>query len=159
MPDTDCASPEVAAERVRFASIVLVGTVQTWDGTTAGFEIEEIWRGPTLPGEVEIVAESGRAYTEGARYLVFPTDSPSPMADARCSATIRWTDDLAELRPESARGPGVTPAQDADLPWEWIIGAVVLLGAVAGVRKLLDRREHPEPEWDPEFTFKRDAEN
>ena len=33
VPDTDCATPEVAAERVRFASLVLVGTAQT---TTSG---------------------------------------------------------------------------------------------------------------------------
>ncbi|MGI9609289.1 MAG: hypothetical protein ACR2NL_03240 [Acidimicrobiia bacterium] len=157
VPDTNCASPESAADRVRFASIVLVGTVQSWDGTTAVFEIEEIWRGPSLPEEVEIIPDAGRAYTEGVRYLAFPTSSPSPLLDAPCSATIRWSDELAELRPDSARTPGVSPAEDADLPWEWLIGAVSLLALVTGGRRLRDRRRHPEPEWDPEFSFRNDT--
>lgn len=156
-PDTDCDSPESAADRVRFASIVLVGTVKSWDGTTAGFEIEEIWRGPDLPREVEIVPEQGRAYTEGVRYLVFPTNSPSPLQDARCSATVRWTEELAELRPESARQPIAASAKDRDLPWEWLVAAAILLGLAGGGRQLIERRRHPEPEWNPDFSFEDEA--
>lgn len=157
VPDTDCPTPEPAAERVRFASLVLVGTAQSWDGTTAEFEIEEIWRGPDLPDEVEIVPEPGRAYTPGVRYLLFPSNSPSPLADARCSATVRWSEELADLRPLVTRTPGTAPAEDADLPWEWVIGFAAVAGLATATRKLLDRRRHPEPEWNPEFTFDQDG--
>jgi hypothetical protein len=148
--DTDCEDPDTVAERVRFFSIVLLGTVTDWDGTTAQFKIEEIWRGPDLPEEVEIVPEFGRAYTEGVRYLVFPTGSPSPLADARCSATTRWNDSLNEFRPERARVPGTAPAKDADLPWEWVIAAAVLAGGYGAIRHLLERGRHPEPVWNPD---------
>lgn len=158
VPDTNCADPEVAAERVRFASMVLLGEVTAWDGTTAEFNIEEIWRGPDLPAEVDIVPEEGRAYTAGVRYLVFPSMAPSPLVDTPCSATVRWSEDLAELRPATARAPGTAPAEDADLPWEWVIGAAVLFALFTGTRSIVERRRHPKPVWDPDFTFEdRDA--
>ena len=150
VPDTDCESPETVADQVRFASIVILGSVTDWDGSTAQFEIDEIWRGPDLPEEIEIVPELGRAYTEGVRYLVFPTGSPSPLDDARCSATTRWDESLNEFRPERARVPGTAPAEDADLPWEWLIAAAVLAGGYSGIRHLLERRRHPEPVWNPD---------
>ena len=108
---------------------------------------------PDLPGEVEIIPEEGRAYTTGIRYLLFPTMAPSPLVDEPCSATVRWSEDLAELRPATARVPGASPAQDADLPWEWVIAAAVIVGAVGLARRLIDRRRHPEPDWNPDFTF------
>lgn len=141
------------SERVRFASMVLLGTVNEFDGTTASFEIEEIWRGPDLPGTVDIVPEPGRAYTPGERYLVFPTGAPSPLADARCSATVRWTEELSEFRPATARAPGATPAEDADLPWEWVIGLAVIGAGFIGLRNIVERRRHPEPVWDPSYSL------
>lgn len=152
IPDTNCADPESVAERVRFESIVIKGIVTAWDGTTADFTIEEIWRGPDLPEKVEIVAEAGRAYTAGEKYLVFPTDNPSPLADAPCSATTRWDESLAEYRPAGARVPGTAPAEDADLPWEWVLTVAALVAGFSGVRALLERR-HPEPEWNPDSSL------
>ena len=157
VPDTDCVDPATVAERVRFASIVLLGTATDWDGTTARFKIDEIWRGPDLPEEVEIVPEPGRAYTAGARYLLFPTDSPSPLADARCSATTRWDESLAEYRPARVRDPGSAPVTDADLPWEWVIAAAALAGGFGAVRYLVEKRRHPEPVWNPDYRLDEDA--
>ncbi|MCP3977092.1 MAG: hypothetical protein GY720_21600 [bacterium] len=151
--DSDCADPETVAERVRFESIVVKGVVTDWDGTTAQFTIEEIWRGPDLPEKVEIVPLEGRAFTTGERYLVFPTDNPSPLADAPCSATTRWDESLAEYRPATARVPGVAPAEDADLPWEWVLALAALAAGFLGTRRLIERRRHPEPEWNPDFRF------
>jgi len=154
--DTDCVSPEMVADQVRFASIVLLGTATEWDGTTAQFEIEEIWRGPDLPVEVEVVPEPGRAYSPGVRYLLFPTDSSAPLADAPCSATSRWDESLAEFRPAGTRVPGTTPAEDADLPWEWVLAAIVLGGVWLAVRRVQERR-HPEPPWNPDATLADDG--
>ncbi|MFC2177459.1 hypothetical protein ACFLRH_03485 [Actinomycetota bacterium] len=156
-PDTDCENPETVAERVRFASIVLLGTVTEWDGETAQLEIDEIWRGPDLPEKVEIVPERGRAYTAGVRYLVFPTDSPSPLADARCSATTRWNESLAEFKPTRTRVPGTAPAEDADLPWEWVIAAAVLAGGYAAIRRVLDERHRPKAIWNPDHRLDDDG--
>lgn len=150
VPDTDCENPDAVADRVRFASIVVLGTVTDWDGTTAQFTVEEIWRGPDLPEEIDIVPEFGRVYARGERYLVFPTDSPSPLADARCSATTRWDESLAEFRPARTRAPGRAPAKDPDLPWEWVIAAAALAGGYGAVRHFLERRRHPEPVWNPD---------
>lgn len=152
-PDTDCESPDSAEDRVRFASIVLLGTITEWDGAEARLQIDEIWRGPDLPGEVVLIPEAGRTYTAGVRYLVFPTSSPSPLNDARCSATTRWRDELLALRPENARAPGSAPGQDADLPWEWVIAAAVGYAAFAGVRTIVTRRRHPTAAWNPDHTL------
>ncbi len=150
VPDTNCTDPATVAERVRFESIVIKGTVTDWDGSTAQFTVEEIWRGPDLPGEVEIVPDEGRAFTAGERYLVFPTGNPSPLADAPCSATTRWDDSLSEFRPANARVPGTAPAEDRDLPWEWVLTVAALAAGFLGARNLLERRRHPEPEWNPD---------
>ena len=151
VPDTNCLEPETVAERVRFESMVLKGTVTGWDGATAQFRIEEIWRGPDLPEDVSIVAAEGRAFKEGERYLVFPTNNPPALADEPCSATARWDESFAQYRPDSARAPGAAPAEDADLPWEWAIAVAVLLGGYLATRTAINRRRHPEPEWNPHF--------
>ena len=153
VPDTDCDDPPAVPDQVLFASIVLLGTVTDWDGTTAQFTIDEIWRGPDLPKEIEVVPEPGRAYTAGVRYLVFSTNSPSPLFDARCSATTRWNDSLKQYRPARTRLPRTAPTQDADLPWEWLIAAAILAGGYAGMRRLKQKRAHPEPEWNPDHTL------
>ena len=150
-PDTDCENPESVTERVRFASIVVLATVAEWDGTTAQLEVEEIWRGPDMPVEVAIVPEPGRAYTAGVRYLVFPTGSPPPLTDARCSATTRWDESLEELRPARTRAPRQLGPVDADLPWEWFVAAAALVGIVAAGRHVFEKRRHPEPVWNPDY--------
>lgn len=151
--DTDCADPERAADQVRVASIVLLGTVTAWDGTTARFEIGEIWRGPDLANEVDITPEDGRAFTTGVEYLVFPSYSASPLVDRPCSATTRWVAELEELRPATARVPGASPADDADLPWEWAIAGGVLAAVLLAGRRILEKRRHPEPAWDPDYNL------
>ncbi len=149
--DTDCESPESAAERVRFASIVVLGTVTEWDGTTAQLKVEEIWRGPDMPEEVAIMPEPGRAYTTGVRYLLFPTGGPPQLADARCSATTRWDESLEELRPARTRAPRQLGPVDADLPWEWLVAAAALAGIAAAGRHVFEKRRHPEPVWNPDY--------
>ena len=152
-PDTDCEDPPAVSDRVLFASIILLGTVTDWDGTTARFKIEEIWRGPDLPEEIEIVPEPGRAYAAGVRYLAFPTNNPSPLFDERCSATIRWDESLEQYRPARTRALRTAPAEDADLPWEWLIAAAILAGGYMAVRHVAEKRAHPEPEWNPDHTL------
>lgn len=153
--DTDCEDPELVEDRVRFASIVMLGTVTDWDGMQATFEVDEIWRGADTAAVVKIVSEPGRAFKAGERYLVFPsaTQDRAVFTDRPCSATVRWDESLAELRPQSVRPPIAAPAQDRDLPWEWLIAALALIGLVAAGRQLLERRRHPTPEWDPHYTL------
>jgi hypothetical protein len=150
-------NPAAVADQVRVASMVLLGTVTDWDGKIAQFTIDEIWRGPDLPEEIEIVPDLGRNYTAGVRYLAFPSDSPSPLTDARCSATSRWDESFAEFRPIRARLPRSAPARDADLPWEWIIAAATLAGGYGAVRHLLERQRHPEPVWNPDHRLDEDV--
>ena len=152
-PDTNCANPDDPAERVRFASVVVLGVATGFDDGTARFEIEEIWRGRNYPKDVEIEVEPGRHFTSGVRYLVFPEGSPQ-LTDRPCSATVRWDESLAELRPESARGPGPGGVVDRDLPWEWLVLIAVVGGGIA-VGRQVARHRSPEPEWNPDFEFDR----
>jgi len=133
--------------------MVLLGSVTDWDGTTAEFEIDEIWRGPDLPKEIEIIPEPGRAFTAGVDYLVFPADRPSPLTDRPCSATTRWSGELEQLRPSTARVPGTAPARDPDLPWEWVLAGAALAAVLLAGRRIAEKRRHPEPVWDPDYSL------
>ena len=149
--DTDCVTPDSVAEQVVRASIVIVGTVTNWDGIAADLEVEEVWRGPSVPALVEVVPEPGRVFSEGTKYLAFPTDWPPPLGDARCSATTRWDDSLAAYRPTTVRAPAAAPIRDPDLPWEWVLLGAAIFGGLAMARHAARRWRHPEPSWDPDF--------
>lgn len=149
--DTNCADPTTPEERVRFQVTLIDGTVTSWDGTTATVAVHEIWRGVDMPPEVTVIPEPGRAYTEGVRYLIFPTNSREPFIDTPCSATVRWSDELADLRPTAARVPDNAAAVDADLPWEWLLGGLGALALGGLVWSILNRRRPmPTSAWDPD---------
>lgn len=150
VPDTNCAESPDSAEQVRFQGMLFDGVVVSWDGTTATVAVNEIWRGVDIPADVEVVPEPGRAYTEGVRYLFFPTNSRPPFIDTPCSATVRWTEEIAALRPEAARRPVNATATDPDLPWEWLFGVLGAVGAVMVVAGLRRRRPGATATWNPD---------
>lgn len=151
VPDTDCADQATVAEQLdQVAWPVIVGTVAEWDGATASLIVNEVWRGFDLPDKVEIVAEPGRAYTIDAQYIVFPSNREPPFVDTPCSATTRFTAAIAELRPARTRIVVPTGIEDTDLPWEWVIAALVAGAVVAVSRRVIDRRRRPAAVWNPD---------
>jgi hypothetical protein len=134
-----CATaPQPAEDAVLFGDVVFVGTVLRTEneGRWPTVRVEERWRGAGGLADTVVVRggpEPGtatavdRAYLPG-RYLFVVENQGGVLVDTACSATQRWTDDLAPLRPA-----GVTPAA-AELPTD-PLGSIDpgALAAVAGL--------------------------
>ena len=151
VPDSNCTDPDDAADQMQLVAWpVILGTVAEWDGTTASLIVEEVWRGFDVAARVDVVAEPGRAYTVGVQYLVFPANREPPFLDTPCSATTRFTAELADLRPNQVRVILPDPARDADLPWEWVTAALLLAAAYRLTRWIVAKRRYSEPLWNPD---------
>jgi LPXTG-motif cell wall-anchored protein len=107
------ADPRTLKQVVRDSKVVFVGTVTSVSNHDrwAVVRIDEVWKGPELPAEVEVrggpesetVFTSGnRTFRAGVRYLLFPLGEASPFGDNSCSHTTEWRDDLAAARPSAA---------------------------------------------------------
>ncbi len=127
------------------AEIAFVGTVITVAnaGRTARIQVEEIWRGPELGGQVvvhggpdgEAVTSVDRYWEPGFRYLVFPRRNEGRLEDDACSPTVRWEPQLAALRP--ARGYQLEPQREDSTSAElttvaFLSGAMIVLVLVVG---------------------------
>lgn len=143
-------------ETIRDAKLAFVGTVidVANEGRWATVAVAEVWLGPDLPPIVEVRggadpgvwSSADRTFTARTTYLFLPGISEGAIHDGACSSTTEWTDDLARLRPATARPPvggepepGATDSFDLAsllLPAALIVGAgVVVFGAALMVRR------------------------
>lgn len=134
----DCVEPPPLAQAVADAPIVFVGTaVEVDGGSTARFQVEEVWAGPDLRDVVVRGGEGGgvvtsvdRSFVEGERYLVLPYADGADLRDNSCTSTQVWSEDLAALRPADARTVGATTDDAASADPD---GSSVLPLALAGL--------------------------
>jgi hypothetical protein len=136
--DCEPAGPPAAA--LRAAEIAFVGTVVDVAGSTATFEVREVWAGDDVPARVEVhglagdggddvpvFSEDDRVWVRGETYLVLPFPDGGVLRDHICTATSEWTDDLAALRPPDARIPA-EPAVAPGIPAPMLVTVATALG-------------------------------
>jgi hypothetical protein len=157
-----CATVPSLKAAVAEGDVVFVGTVLHLDNQDrwATVRVEERWSGARdLPETVVVhggpdpgtATGQDRTYLKD-RYLFDATGGPEVLQDDACSATTRWTDDLAASRPA-----GVTPDPDVVndvrvsefeldtfLPIVALAGALVV--AVVAYLGVLRGRQRP-PDW------------
>lgn len=157
----DCAQDDRSLQQqVDEAGYVFVGTVTevTNRGRTATFDVDEVWARPSDGATVgsQVVVHGGpdepnsassveRTFEPGARYLVFPHAEDGRFTDDICTPTKRWTQELADARPATAREIDDDPdlrsvATATSTPWI-VIGVTVLVVVVAGAVVVARRRE------------------
>ena len=144
----DCQMAGSVAEELARVRVAFVGTVAAVNGSTATFDVAEVWK-----GDVGAVAEVGGAFDDGsfgeddrgwnvgATYLVLPYVDGGSLRDTICSATTEWTDELAALRPAGAETRVGEPAPSGPSMLLLGIGLVVVL--FAGISWIAFRRPHP----------------
>jgi hypothetical protein len=151
-----CIMPPPIEDAIRDADVAFVGTVTNVanDGRWATVAVAEVWAGPDLPSIVQVrggpdpgtFSSVDRAFTARTTYLFLPGISEGAIHDSACSSTMEWTDDLARLRPATARLPvGAEPESGAGssfdpgallLPAALILGAgIVVFGAAHMIRR------------------------
>lgn len=142
-----CAFVE-GQELWRTADAVFVGTV-TEVGNNARWAkvtVDEVWRGPDQPVEVEVrggPADPGtassvdRTYEVGVRYLFAVMVVEGNLEDNACSGTTQVEAiDLDAMRPDEARGPSETAGTSgrADgLELGWLAGPVLATSIIGGL--------------------------
>jgi hypothetical protein len=111
-----CVMPLPLGDAIPVADVVIVGTVTSTEnlGRWAAIAVEDIWKGPDLPGSVVVragpagnAATSGdRMFEAGVRYLfMLGLDEQGGLTDNACSSTTAWDDSMGMLRPAGARAP------------------------------------------------------
>ena len=119
-----CAAAPALEEGIRRAGVVFVGTVVSTANVDrfAVVAVEEVWKGPSLPAQVEVRGTSvpdgadmftsvDRSFQAGVRYLFVLADGTGPpFADNNCSLTQEWRPELAAYRPGVAPPTSVAPA-------------------------------------------------
>ena len=138
----DCQPASSVKEALATAEVAFVGTVvgAAVDEPGATFSVEEVWVGQ-LPATVEVrgmgdagFMEDDRQWEPGFRYLVIPYVERGVLRDHICTATTKWLDALAVLRPEGAQPPEEAPGGSGGGPSTEVlllIGAVVVLIVVS----------------------------
>lgn len=143
----DCQMAGSVAEELARVRVAFVGTVTQVNGSTATFDVSEVWKGDV--GEVAEVGgafddgsfgEDDRGWNVGVTYLVLPYVDGGSLRDTICSATTEWTDDLAALRPAGAETRVAEPAPSGPSMLLLAIGLVVIL--FAGTSWIAFRRPH-----------------
>jgi hypothetical protein len=140
----DCQMAGSVAEELARVRVAFVGTVTEVNGSTASFDVAEVWK-----GDVGAVAEVGGAFDDGsfgeddrgwnvgATYLVLPYVEGGSLRDTICSATTEWTDELAALRPAGVE----TPAEPAPSgPSLLLLGIGLVVVLFAGISWMAFRR-------------------
>jgi hypothetical protein len=135
------ADPRTLKEVVRDSNVVFVGTVMSVSNRDrwAVVRVDEVWKGPQLPPEVEVRAgpqseteatSNDRMFKAGVRYLFVPLGEASPFSDNICSHTTEWRDELDAARPGAS-----LPKTGVAGIGIWLPGAMLALGVgVALVR-------------------------
>jgi hypothetical protein len=115
----DCMEPPPLEQAVAEGQSVFVGTVVGLENEArwATVRVEDVWRGPDLPAVVGVRGgeEPGtftsldRTYRQGATYLfvvMVEQGAAAPrLVDNSCTPTSEWREELAALRPGTARPP------------------------------------------------------
>ncbi len=186
-----CAEPLSFEEATGQATAVFVGTVVESDfgGRVATFEVTEVWKG-SVPAEVvvnggpavrdleearanglDLATSVDRSYLLGGTYVVFAQGTEGGVLfDNSCSNTRELTDEIADLRPDTATVPaplepvattaspvdGAPPAattapnttSESINRW-WLAGLAA--AAVAASATVVARRRHRRtaPQWRP----------
>jgi hypothetical protein len=142
----DCQMAGPVPDELARVRVAFVGTVTEVNGSTATFDVAEVWK-----GDVGAVAEVGGAFDDGRfgeddrgwklgeTYLVLPYVEGGSLRDTICSATTEWTDELAALRPAGVETPAA-PAPSGPSLLLLGIGLVVVL--FAGISWMAFRRPH-----------------
>jgi hypothetical protein len=141
-PTAACPLMMLDARMLASADVAFVGIVQGVDQRVARISVIEVWRGPDLPAQVDLVVGDGqppglstgdRTFEVGMRYLFVPYRYPDGLQDSVCSLTQPWTPELAAVRPAGARPPTAASA-DVGFPGTLLAAAAALLVlAVVGV--------------------------
>ena len=143
----DCQMAGSVAEELARVRVAFVGTVTQVNGSTATFDVAEVWKGDV--GEVAEVGgafddgsfgEDDRGWNDGATYLILPYVDGGSLRDTICSATTEWTDDLAALRPAGAEMRGAEPAPSG--PSILLVGIGLVVVLFAGISWIAFRRPH-----------------
>jgi hypothetical protein len=158
----DCELMGAVEDVLPTAQVAFVGTVASVEGPAAQFEVHEVWAGTIQPGVVVRGAldepgpdagfgagfsEDDRHWDVGTTYLVLPYADGGTLRDNVCTATVAWTDDLADLRPADAEiytgtdGPAATGS--FSIPAPLIVAAAAVVGM--GLVSLLAFRRRGEP--------------
>lgn len=115
-----CLAPPPLDQAIEEADLVFVATVIDLanQDRNALMEVEEIWKGPDLPGEVlvrggetddpNMFTSVDRTYRFGVTYLVVSNDTTPPIQDNACTSTQEFTVGMDDLRPADARPPSGT---------------------------------------------------
>ncbi len=140
-------------DKIAEADVAFVGTAEEVrnDGRTAGFAVEEVWKGPELAPTVVVhgaesddaamVTSVDRYFTEGGRYLVVAAVREGRIVDNACSPTRPWEEDLARARPADVRSPDAeVSGTAAATAAPWVVGGVALAAVCAGGGWWLTRR-------------------
>ena len=142
----DCQMAGSVAEELARVRVAFVGTVTEVNGSTAAFDVAEVWKGDV--GEVVEVGgafddgrfgEDDRGWNVGATYLVLPYVEGNSLRDTICSATTEWTDELAVLRPA---GVDTAAAPSPSGPSLLLLGIGLVVGLFAGISWIAFRRPH-----------------
>ncbi len=107
LPDLESAFAE--------ADVVFIGVVVELSNAdrTAVMEVEQVWKGPQLPGEVTVLGgpddpglftSVDRTFERGT-YVVFPVNSTPPFEDNACTLTQPTTTALDVINPFAAEPP------------------------------------------------------
>lgn len=129
-----CAAPPPHEDQYEQTELVFVGSVvaTTNDDFWAEVRVEEVWKGPDLPPQVEVWGSDShpgavqgrtsvdRAYATGTRYLFFirQVDGP-PYRDNQCSPTTEYDPATHDRhRPGDARPPRTDATASPSAPTE-----------------------------------------
>ncbi len=162
-----CAPPRDTAAAIATAEVVFVGrtTAVSLDGRVSEMEVTSIWKGPNLPGHVEVrgaltadapPSGSDRQFQTGVQYLVVAENGRDPFMATACSATQRFSGPANLIPPSyqeaagtaSGRQPVATVTGDGGEA-AVAAGVVPLLGVlalIAGLSALVTRHRNLQPE-------------
>jgi hypothetical protein len=135
--------PDSPVTSLKTNEVVFVGTItqvsndggEQGRGRTASVNVDEVWKGGSLPSTVEVngTAEPGtpgistrdRFFKVGTKNVFFPMNDRSPFRDNACTATSEFSNDIEALRPN-------LPTTGFSAALAWRTGAVAIsLGGIS----------------------------
>lgn len=116
-----CAVQLPLSESLAASSVVFTGTVVSVAGgdRIATVLVDEVWKGGTLPEQVEVRGGPGhpesitsvdRSFVKGDKYLFVPINEAPPFEDNACTATREYSPELENARSLDTSGSDGTQA-------------------------------------------------